>query len=316
MNIAYSCDNHYIEQTGISLLSLLENNSDIKDMTIYLISKGINFDNLVILSNLCKDYGRILEIIEFEKLCYDLEVNSTGRHVETIYVKFFFSRIDGLKKIIYLDSDTIICGSLSELYSTDISGCYMGLVETYTDRYRDQLNIKSGNPFFNDGVALINVDFCRENNLIERAKNALIQFNNSPPVLSEGILNMICQDNIKLIHPRYNLMSGLLQYIINDLEYLTSLMKYSKNELIEASNVPVVIHYLSGFYNRPWCVKCSHPYKDKYLYYKSISPWARTPLINKNLPLKLLFIGKIINVLGLKRFNYVKSLFNRVLLLK
>jgi lipopolysaccharide biosynthesis glycosyltransferase len=311
MNVAYSCDNYYIEQTGISILSLLENNSNIKDITIYLISKGINSDNLIILDNLCKNYGRILEVIEFEELCYDLEINSIGRHIETIYAKIFFSRIDKLRKIIYLDSDTIICGSLNELYSTDISGCYMGVVETYTNKYRRQLNIKIGNPFFNDGVALINVDFCRENNLIKKAKDTLIQFNGSPPVLSEGILNMICQGNIKLIHPRYNLMSGLLQHIISDPEYLSSFMTYSKNELIEACDEPIVIHYLSGFYNRPWCIRCSHPYKDKYLNYKLISPWARTPLINKELPLKLFLIGKILNIIGLKRLNYIKNLFKK-----
>lgn len=28
MNIAYSCDNAYIEQTGISLISVFENNKD------------------------------------------------------------------------------------------------------------------------------------------------------------------------------------------------------------------------------------------------------------------------------------------------
>ena len=43
---------------------------------------------------------------------------------------------------------------------------------------------------------------------------------------------------------------------------------YSKR-IDEAIENPVIIHYLSGFYNRPWNLGSSHPMKDRYLFYKS-----------------------------------------------
>ena len=46
MNIAYSCDNAYVEQTGISLISVFENNKDEKEIVVYLISKGITKERL------------------------------------------------------------------------------------------------------------------------------------------------------------------------------------------------------------------------------------------------------------------------------
>ena len=58
MNIAYSCDNAYIEQTGISLISVFENNKDEKEIVVYLISKGITKENIEILESICKSYNR------------------------------------------------------------------------------------------------------------------------------------------------------------------------------------------------------------------------------------------------------------------
>ena len=58
MNIAYSCDNAYIEQTGISLISVFENNKEEKEIKVYLISKGISNENIEKLDSLCKSYKR------------------------------------------------------------------------------------------------------------------------------------------------------------------------------------------------------------------------------------------------------------------
>lgn len=312
MNIAYSCNDNYIEQTGISIISLLENNKDIKDITIYLISKDISKDNIEKLRSICFSYNRNIIVIKFEDIAYDLKLTSTGRHIETIYTKIFFGRIDNLDNILYLDSDTIINGSLKDLFNIDLSDSYMGMVKTYTgSKAKKQLCIKFSSPFFNDGVALVNVDYCRKNHLIDKCLCVINEFDGNPPVLSEGVLNKVCEGHIKSISPKYNMMAGLYQLIGLDPSYVSEKLNYSVQDVINSFNHPIVIHFLSGFYNRPWNIDCKHPLQKEYFKYKDISPWKDTPMKNSRLAFKLKILGKILNIVGPNNFEKLLKILNK-----
>lgn len=308
MNIAYSCDNAYIEQTGISLISVFENNKDEKEIVVYLISKGITKENIEILDSICKSYNRSLIVVKFEDICFDLPPCSVGRHLETIYAKVFFSRIEGLDKVLYLDSDVVVVGNLKPLWETDLSEKYMGVVETTYTKGKKALGIPRSTPFFNDGVVLVNVDYCRENNLISKVIEQVNAFGGNPPVLSEGVLNKICGQNVKYISLRYNLISGNLYFGLYDYDYLFEQLHYEKEDLIDSCENPVIVHYIAGFYNRPWCKKCTHPFKEFYLYYKSISPWKDSPLQDKDLSFKIKVAGLAYKVFGCRFIDKIRDI--------
>lgn len=308
MNIAYSCDNAYVEQTGISLISLFENNKEEKEIVVYLISKGITKENIEILDSICKSYNRSLIVVKFEDICFDLPPCSVGRHLETIYAKVFFSRIEGLDKVLYLDSDVVVVGKLKPLWETDLSEKYMGVVETTYTKGKKALGIPRSTPFFNDGVVLVNVDYCRENNLISKVIEQVNAFGGNPPVLSEGVLNKICGQNVKYISLRYNLISGNLYFGLYDYDYLFEQLHYEKEDLIDSCENPVIVHYIAGFYNRPWCKKCTHPFKEFYLYYKSISPWKDSPLQDKDLSFKIKVAGLAYKVFGCRFIDKIRDI--------
>lgn len=303
--VAYSCNENYIQQTGISMISLLENNRNFEGVTIYFIYKDVSNSSLELLRSICLKYERVFIDIPFEKLCYDLDITQIGRHIETIYTKVFFSRIVGLEKVIYLDSDTIVVNSLSDLWNTSLDGCYMGVVETLT-KFKSLLDIPLDQPFFNDGVVLVNVKYCRENNLIEKIFEIIKEFNGNPPVLSEGALNKACLGRVKYLSLRFNLMAGILYLCRNNVDYLASKLHSTKEDLMDSCNHPVIIHFLSAFYSRPWYISCTHPYKAYYLKYKKISPWKNLPLQKGKLPLKILLIHLLIKFLGYHNFDKLR----------
>jgi len=310
MDIAYSCDDYYVSHTGISIISLLENNKSDDEVIIYIISKNIAEHNLKILNDICINYARKLIVVPFEQIAFDLKLSNTGRHIETVYAKIFFSRIEGLHKCLYIDSDTIVVDSIESLWNIDLSGIYLAAVETYIHKNRIKLAINPDSLFFNDGITLINVDYCREQNLIEKSLHLIEKFNGNPPILSEGILNSICQNNAKIISMRYNLMSGMYQLGIENPNYLSSITSYSKEDIVDSCLHPVIIHYLSAFYNRPWSKNCSHPLKKYYLKYKLMSPWKEQDLDNDDLPLWLKFLkhlGKLFGFENLMRFSHFKQ---------
>lgn len=293
MNIAYSCDEMYIPQTGISILSLLENNKEIDHINIYFIEKEVSNISINLLEELVKSYGRKLIVISFNELCIDLKINNLGRHIETVYAKLFFSSILEINKIIYIDSDTIINESLIDFWNTDLSDFLLGGVSTFTIEAKKQLNLNKSDCFINDGVVILNIEEFRKQNIQQKFIDCIADFNGNPPVLSEGVINKVCKGKIKILHPKYNLMSGLISFKPNYFLELENF--YSLQDIQDAVKSPVIIHYLSAFYNRPWDINCTHPFKERYIYYKSISFWKDLPFQNKKLSIRLRVIKFLYN---------------------
>ena len=307
MNIAYSCNDYYIPQTGISIISLCENNKESKDINVYFIGKDVSPDNVSVLRSITENYGRHFIYIDFDRIAYDLNISAIGRHIETIYAKVFFTRIEGLDKIIYFDSDTIIDGSLEPLWNDDLSDVYLGAVQTFS-KMKKLLGMAEHTPFFNDGMAIVNVDYCRKHNLTEKVLKVISEYNGNPPTLSEGALNKVCQGHVKFISLRWNCMAGILYFGRLNMRYLSSrLDQYTKEDLEVSCEHPVVIHYLTAFYNRPWFQPCSHPYKGRYYYYQAMSPWKDVKPMYKPLPLRLKLIDWCFRLFGMKVSNFIRK---------
>ena len=64
--VVYSSDNNYVQHTGVSILSLLDNNRHFKDISIYVIDNEISKDNKEKLVEICRSYKRKIIFI----LCY------------------------------------------------------------------------------------------------------------------------------------------------------------------------------------------------------------------------------------------------------
>jgi lipopolysaccharide biosynthesis glycosyltransferase len=304
INVAYSCDEMYIPHTGISMLSLLENNKHFDDITFYFIEKDVTQGSLDKLSELVTSYNREFRSISFYDLCADLKINTLGRHIETVYVKLFFQRLEGVEKILYIDSDTIINASLTSFWEIDLGRNLVAGVETYTGD-KSALGLNSEDRLMNDGVALLNLTEFRKNNIEKEFIECIASYDGNPPVLSEGVINKVCRGKLKIIHPKYNLLSGLISLKNTGGAGLENY--YRKEQIKDAIANPVIIHYLSAFFNRPWDINCTHPLKDKYLYYKSISFWKDLPLHDKKMSKRLRIIGLLQTYLPGSMFQYLRE---------
>jgi len=311
MNIAYSCDERYIQHTGISMISLFENNKDAQEINIYFIAKNVSEKSINQLQNIVNDYNRKLIVIPFAKLCSKLNNVHIGRHIETIYAKVFFGNIQNVDKIFYLDSDTIICDSLLPLWEKNMDGFYFGCVKTITKDPCKALGISERDDFFNDGVALINTKALREGKMEDKFLRYIADYDGNPPFLSEGTINVVCKGKILPIEPKYNLLSGFLMFKNDDLRKVARQQSdfYSDKELNSAKNSPVVIHYLTGWYKRPWEEGCSHPLREYYHKYKAKSPWSEQPLIYRSIPFKIRLLKVVFNNLPIRFVLFIRRVF-------
>ena len=132
MDIVYSSSDAYAICTGVSLYSLYENNKDIDILNVHVLSTDISDINKSRLRDIAKDFGRILDIIDAKegfiaqarKLNLPLlrgAYNTYGR----VVLNTWFSHLD---KVMIIDSDTMVCGSIKEAWDIDMSNFLVAAV--------------------------------------------------------------------------------------------------------------------------------------------------------------------------------------------
>lgn len=99
------------------------------------------------------------------------------------------------KRVLWLDVDTIVADDISELFETDLQGCYFAAAEEPS---------RSKQPFIyhNAGVLLMDLEALRRDGkhkeLIRLVNNHKMDFPD------QDCINLSCQQQIKLISPVYN----------------------------------------------------------------------------------------------------------------
>lgn len=298
INIAYACNEAYIVQTGISMLSLFENNKKIEEIVIYFIDMGTTEESKNDLKEIAREYNRKLIIIPFSDWENELPVDSTGRHIKSVYAKIFFGRIKEIDRILYIDSDTVIVDDLQELWDTKMGICAIAGVQTVnTLAMRQKIELTKDDLVINDGIVLIDLALWRQYKYEKRCIEFIKKWNGNPPVLSEGTINAVCKDYIYKLDLKYNLTSMSKDYSAKEIKLISNADYYTQDEIEKAAAEPCIIHYVSGFHERPWCKNSTHPFKDEYLKYKKMSKWKDKPLEDGKLSKRTKFTARLHRIL-------------------
>lgn len=278
-NILCCPDNNYIPYCGIMLTSLFENNRDI-NFTVYIIAAKLKKTNKELLEKLCCIYNNCISFIDIENNDLGNCPVKKGDHVSiAAYYRIFAPQLlpQNIDKILYLDGDIIINGSINNLYNTNIDNNAFGAVidEDYLgEKKYTRLEIPFNKSYINSGVLLINLKYWRKYNLVDKCL-AYTKNNQERIVLhDQDVLNAVLFDKIKLLPITYNFQTGFLYKI-------TKLDNDKRIELQNCLYTPIIIHYTGPC--KPWHKDSKHPYRKRFIYNKSISLWNKQPMIgNKN----------------------------------
>lgn len=266
MNILYSCDNNYVQHVGASLYSLLNSNRLENTIDIYLIDHGISETNRTKLSAIASEFDKKINYIPIGNLIN--KIHNKDDFPISGYSRLFISEyLVNVDKIIYLDADTIINGSLRELWEEDINKFYVAGVEDNPARFMKEIVGMNNNTdkYINSGVMVMNLKLWREEKIEEKVLLFMKIFDGKVPHHDQGVINGVCKGKIKILHPKFNCMSQFFLHSSKQIKLLSNLNHYySEKQLKEAIKSPIVIHYITKFYGRPWELKCSHPYKFMY----------------------------------------------------
>lgn len=299
INIACNIDSNYVKYCIVMLTSLIENNKD-SLFNIHIITDDLSDNDKSMIDKIVKNrYHQEINYYHIDKdLIKDCIIDKESHISIATYYRIFLESIldESIDKLIYLDCDLVIVGSIIDLWNTDISNYAVGCIEDMwsgkDDNYT-RLNYDKSFSYFNAGVLLINLKYLR---FIRFQDNAIAFINkNSHKLLfnDQDVLNALLHDKKLLLPFRYNLQDGF--YRIK-----RRIMPSSEEELNKEINHPVIVHYTGS--KKPWNYKSQHPLRGDYFKYLDMTPWNGE---RPHKPLSYIFIC-LINTL-LTKLNIIKK---------
>jgi len=322
INVLYSSDENYAQHAGVSLFSLLDNNEDIDEITVYMIENNLSSDSKEKFNEIIKKYNRQIIYIPIDFLCED--INKRDNYFLSSYARLFISKIKEIDKILYLDCDTVITQSVKSLWNIEIYNYLVAGVQDNPAMYNAEvIGMTEYDRYINAGVLLMNLKKWRESGTDKKVIEFIDKYNGCVPHHDQGIINGICKDNILIIDPVYNAMSQFFMHSSKQIKSLYDMKNYySQEQLDNAVKNPVIVHYINKFFNRPWFENCSHPMKNLYINYLKQSPWSNVQLnTSKNDPkirirkwifdhLPFSVFAAAERVLDIKRKRHIKDYYN------
>ena len=265
INIGFTDDN--IDTIIKHISSILYQSSQTTFNHIHMMNPGtISYESIIKLKNMILNINNSSEIIVYNasNVLNDFIIRSDNysKFLQEYAKLYAFKIIKDVKVIIFLDGDDcIVQKDLNYLYELNMEDIYArGITEdpsvfrsmSWMDKY-----LYDRSHYINTGVMLVNLELCRQFNIYEQAR----RLNNDNFYLEteepfQDIINILMRKKIEFLAVRYNKINFYESSMDRKDEskwysWMVEMLKngfknnhfYTKEELIDADENPVIIHY-------------------------------------------------------------------------
>lgn len=280
MDIALCHDNNYAPYSVVVMASIMEHNIE-ESVTFHVLHTNLTEDRCQIIQDWVETNDKkSIFFYKMEKLDFDDFPIDEHTYLDYgAYIRLFLGEcLKGIDKVLYLDCDVIVNGSLKELWNMDISNYALAGIRDRINDYvhvYNRLRYSMAEGYINSGVMLINLKKWRNDHFFDKAKE--VAKAKGAKVLKnhdQDIINAIYHGQILFLPFKYN----LLEYYLYTEEWLHLDRKYYP-EIIEACKTPAIIHFCMP--QKPWHYECINPYKELYFKYRKMTPWPDVTLTHK-----------------------------------
>jgi len=287
MDIAICINENYLMPSGVMLCSLFENNKEEQIVVHALLGKDGDKCKQP-LKDLTSKYHQKILFYDMSQISMDdfpvgLHFQESFITIEAYYRLFLMNVLPRtMDKVLYLDSDIVICGSIRELWDIDISDVAVGAVPDcfHQDIHEtNRIGYEVGLGIFNSGVLLINLNYWREHDVMKEFVAYAKEAKDHLKYHDQDVLNYVFRHCKKELPIRFNLQTIHMYY--DRFRYLHFRLI---DDVKEAFLHPVVIHYTGP--EKPWYSNAYHPLKAYFNKYRQLTSWKDVPLARLHIPIK------------------------------
>jgi len=172
------------------------------------------------------------------------------------------------RRVIYVDSDTVVLGDIRELAETDLKGRALGAVtDCYqeADAFADLWSLPRGGRYFNSGVLVIDLPQVRADKLFSRAIDFVVAHDQALLFADQDALNHVFWNASVVIEPTWN-----VQRFLKPREIASE----TAPDRRWGHRRPQLIHYIGV--EKPWMRNVWHPWA--WAYWENLK---RTPFVSE-----------------------------------
>lgn len=257
--ISYGLDNNNYYPTLVSITSILENANNFTFYYFYLMvsknQKKFSLRNKRKFKKIEKYYKRCkITIIEINDYLFKFARVSIKHPISSYYRLLLADLFPYLKRIIYLDGDTLVLTDLSEMININMNNnIVMGFID---DKY--YLTKKFGiisYKYITAGVLLFNLEKMRKEKITKKFFRFMQKNKKLLTQKDQTIINIVLNKRIGFLPPKFGIwdFSNKKNLIFHN-HYKGKIRKkgYKDNEIIKAYEHPSIIHFV-----------LKKPYKNK-----------------------------------------------------
>lgn len=309
MEIVVATDTHYLKYACAMLISLLEHHPAEEPLTVHLLGVGLSNPDFEYLSLLVETQDN-RHIIHYSISAHSLEhfPYGTGKYITlATWSRMLIGELlsPTVEKVLYLDCDIIVRGSLVPLWNLSLEDNLLAATEDLCSNDQTLYNNldlpyppAEDSLYFNAGVLLINLKKWRTLTVSSKALDIISQNKTKLKYADQDVLNIIAHGMVKYFPARYNLMEGLIR------EKIPLMRPDGYREIEQEIKNAVVIHYTNRI--KPWSARSFHPYTNLFYYYFDKTRW-RGERLNATLSDRLWRMAFIIGY-KLKRVNHYRTI--------
>lgn len=293
MKIVYACDDNYAALTAISAVSLLKHN---RGAEIVLVGCRLKPESIDTIRTRVERFGGTFRHVDVSAKIDGLQALGACSYVSyAVYSRIFIGELlpDVSGKILYLDCDTLVVDSIAGLFDTDLDGNPLALApDAAHPAYKRVISLPADRPYYNTGVALIDLDAWRRRKCTERLMEEIMHPHGRNPLGDQDIIVRVLNGETTELDRRWNFLS---QYIL-----------YGRREK------PAIYHFSGNTLGRPWFTSSRHPMREAYRQAAGEAGLPETAEQSKPLPLEYRIQYWLYRILPRALFRPVCSLMLRV----
>lgn len=297
-------DAGYFQHIAACLISLLDHNSGITLKVTVLVTKSGLAEDTKLRKSLA-DYANVtLKIVQFNPPSLANLPLATGAYPAEIYARFWVADYfdDDVERVLYLDGDMVIVGSIIPLIEVNLGENILGAVQIPGSTSPSRLGYDPIFGYFNSGVLVINLKKWRTDNVKELLIKTAYEISDKLNDPDQDVLNYCFHQKYIKLDYIWNAISPFFKEIRN--------LDIAETEIIRVVRDVRIVHFNGTA--KPWNYLCFHPYAVEYLRCVKKTEWRN--FVPVGYGFFNFFKKRAITLLGEKRAALLKLKFKKYFL--
>jgi lipopolysaccharide biosynthesis glycosyltransferase len=258
IHLGIAFDQNYVRHFYALITSVLAGNRQ-NNISIHAIITGLSDKEQQEVKNYIEQNGKSIQFYQIDE-AFTKQFVLTSHWSPAAYYRLFFPLLipQGIERLIYLDTDTVVVNELAALYNLEMGGYPVAAVYDNWVKSAPKIGINEEGHYFNSGMMLINLPVWREQKVSERAFKYLADYPERIDYVDQCGLNAVLINNWKKLDWKFNVLHSRIPEGMSEKE---------KTVFIKDK---VILHYTL---DRPWKMLCKNPYRHLYHQYLKDSPY-------------------------------------------